>query len=521
MARASNSTGGQLVSNGQVRIDGEWHSIRREGLVQLPSGTWVLPDASEAKKTRKRTTRETPETAKQCLTDEREGDGKQPGNTTKHSLEELEERAAPVLAMDDPLVRLDESIRAIGFGGRTKHVTIPYLAATSRVLAMERGNMPVHTGIQGTTSSGKTFALQTTLAHFPPDDICQVDAGSPRILIYDKTDLRHKIIAFSEADSIPGIRQRGDDDDFNPAGAAFRTLLQDHHLAYDFVDMKAQGGPKVVHIVREGPSVLLTTYTKRLPEQYDSRLFTVDVPEDMEQIRAALSAQGHAEVMGRGKPDEALIAFQALLQAQAPWRVVIPFAPRLSELIGDRPSAPRIMRDFQRILSLTKSVAVIRYRHRLLDARGYLIAQIEDYQTVYDLIGEMYETTAGVSPAVRDAVEAVGMLRNAGQERITATKIGLKLGIGKKAAARRLGDALKEGWLLNNNPPIKGRPWDLQVGESLPDPITLPLPDSLVTVSGCFASVSLETHEETNTECFAVSTVSGGVVQPKDVLEVA
>jgi len=176
------------------------------------------------------------------------------------------------------------------------------------------------------------------------------------------------------------------------------------------------------------------------------------------------------------------------------------------------------MRDFQRILSLTKSVAIIRHHHRLVDGRGYLIAQIDDYQTVHDLIGEMYETTAGVSPDVREAVEAVKRLRGAGQERISATKVGDELGIGKTAAARRLGVALKEGWLLNDTSWIKGRPWDLQVGEPLPDPITLPTPDSLVTVSGCFAGVSLGSREETSTECFGVSTVFGGSVA--DTLEV-
>lgn len=459
-----------------------------------------------------RNPRETLETVKQSSVVERETGVKQSENTVKQSVEELEAAAAPVLATEDPLVRLEESIRAIGFGGRTKHVLTLYLAATSRVLAMERGNMPVHTGVRGTTSAGKTYTLETTLDHLPESAFQKVDAGSPRILIYDKTDLRHKVIVFSEADSIPGIRQRGDDDDFNPAGAAFRALLQDHHLAYDYVDTKAQGGPKVVHIIREGPSVLLTTYTKRLPAQIDSRLFTFDMPEDMAQIRAALYAQGQAEVTGRGKPDEALIAYQALLQAKAPWRVRVPFAPRLAELIADRPSAPRIMRDFQRLLSLTKSVAILRYSHRLVDPRGYLLAQIADYQTVWDLVGDMYETTAGVSPDVRQAVEVVKGLEAAGQKGITATKVSEKLGVGKATAARWLGEALREGWLVNNNPPGKGRHWDLQIGEPMPDHMTLPSPDSLESVSECFATVSRESPEQMSVECFTVSTVLGDSV---------
>jgi len=272
--------------------------------------------------------------------------------------------------------------------------------------------------------------------------------------------------------------------------------------------MRAEGGPKVLHIIREGPSVLLTTYTKRLPAQIDSRLFTIDVPEDMTQIRAALAAQGKAEVFGRGKPDESLIAFQALIQAKAPWSVIVPFAPRLAELIADRPSAPRILRDYQRILSLIKSATVIRHQHRQTDEAGSLVALIEDYKTVYDLIGEMYESTAGVSPDVRESVEAVKTLQEASQQRITATVVGAKLGISKKAASRRLSVALGEGWLVNSES-RRGYPWNLQIGELVPNPITLPSPEAVGGVSGRFVAVSLENDEETSARCFPVSTVSG------------
>jgi len=254
--------------------------------------------------------------------------------------------------------------------------------------------------------------------------------------------------------------------------------------------MRAEGGPKVLHIIREGPSVLLTTYTKRLPAQIDSRLFTIDVPENMAQIRAALAAQGKAEVFGRGKPDEYLIAFQALIQAKAPWRVVVPFAPRLAELIADRPAAPRILRDYQRILSLIKSATVIRHQHRQTNELGSLVAQIEDYQTVYDLVGEMCESTAGVSPDVRESVEVVKALQDTGQQRITATMVSVELSIGKKTASRRLSVALGEGWLVNSES-RRGYPWNLQTGEPVPNPITLPSPEAVGGVSGCFATVSL------------------------------
>jgi len=49
----SKGNGEQLISNGHVMIDGQWRSIKRDGLIQLESGTWALPDSAEAKESPK------------------------------------------------------------------------------------------------------------------------------------------------------------------------------------------------------------------------------------------------------------------------------------------------------------------------------------------------------------------------------------------------------------------------------------------------------------------------------------
>ena len=63
-------------------------------------------------------------------------------------------------------------------------------------------------------------------------------------------------------------------------------------------------------------------------------------------------------------PEASLIAFQAYLQACAPWEVVVPFADLLADVIARQASAPRILRDFSRLLALIKSAAVLRHRRR-------------------------------------------------------------------------------------------------------------------------------------------------------------
>ncbi len=67
----------------------------------------------------------------------------------------LEEQAATVLADDDPLDLVETQIRNLGYGGDLKAPKIVYLAATSRLLAIRPGAMPVHLLLHGPSSAGR------------------------------------------------------------------------------------------------------------------------------------------------------------------------------------------------------------------------------------------------------------------------------------------------------------------------------------------------------------------------------
>jgi hypothetical protein len=74
-------------------------------------------------------------------------------------------------------------------------------------------------------------------------------------------------VIFGEADSLPA----GED---NPAASAIRNLLQDHELHYDVTVKDPKTGDYVVKKVRKpGPTVLLTTSTRHLGYQLDTRVF--------------------------------------------------------------------------------------------------------------------------------------------------------------------------------------------------------------------------------------------------------
>jgi hypothetical protein len=382
--------------------------------------------------------------------------------------------ARAVLDEDDPLVRIVGAIQALGYGGAIGPAIITYLALTSRVLAMRPGTMPVHLLLVGQPSAGKSYTLQTALRLFPPEAYHEIDAGSPRTLIYDRADLRHRALIFGEADSLPA----GED---NPAASAIRNLLQEHRLRYSVtVRDNSTGEYTVREVTKLGPTVLVTSTIRRLGAQLDSRVFALDIPDDHLQIQQALHAQAELEVTGRPEPDTSLIAYQAYLQAQVPWQVVVPFVHELSEAIAHAIAPARILRDFSRLLSLIKTVCVLRHAHRQRDDRHRLIAEVDDYAAVYDLVQNMYETSvAGASTQIRQAVAKVTELAAAtDSSSVSVTQLAGALGIDKMAASRRVKTAIKHGWLVNGED-RRGRPAQLTPGEPLPAQTGLPRPEAL------------------------------------------
>jgi hypothetical protein len=389
-------------------------------------------------------------------------------------LKELREAASPVLAHPDPLALVQEQVGPLGYGGNPAPVIICYLALTSRLLVLRRGSMLVHLLLISQSSAGKNYTLGTATCLMPAEAVHSINAGSPRVLIYDEADLQHRAVIFGEADSLPA----GED---NPAASAIRNLLQDGCLHYEVVVRDPDTGQYIVKKVsKPGPTVLITTSTRRLGHQMDTRIFSLEVPDDPGQIRAALEAQASQEILGAQEPDAALVAFQAYLQALAPWRVVVPFAPDLAREIGKQAMAPRILRDFPRLISLVKAVAVLRHQHRDRDTKGRIIATLEDYETVYHLVAPMYETTVtGASQDIRAVVAAVPELG----EGVTTAAVARHLEVPKNTAWRRVQIALKQGWLVNTQT-IKNRPAVLELGDPLPDRDGLPRPERFQRFQG-------------------------------------
>jgi hypothetical protein len=378
----------------------------------------------------------------------------------------LRKACKAILKSDDPLALVRTALRGLGYGGSRRPAMVVYLAMTSRVLAMRQGTMPVHLLLLGIPAAGKSYTVKTVLRLLPEAAWHVIEAGSPRVLIYDRADLRHRVVIFAESDSLPA----GED---NPAASALRSLLQEHRLLYEVTVRDRETGLFVVlKIDRPGPTVLITTAITPLKGQLGSRVYDLEIPEDIERIRQALAMQAEIELHGTTPPDPALIAYQAYLQALAPWDVVIPFAAVLNNEIGRSLAVQRILRDSSRLFSMIKAVTILRHQHRQRSQHGRLVATLDDYETVYTLVNQIYEdSVTGASKSTRRVVKAVKKLHKAAP--VSVTRIARKLGITAMSASRRVQAALKAGWLINEED-RRGLPFRLKVGEKLPEHTGLP-----------------------------------------------
>ena len=137
-------------------------------------------------------------------------------------------------------------------------------------------------------------------------------------------------------------------------------------------------------------------------------------------------------------------------------RVVIPFAPTLVSLVP--PIAVRLRRDTKLLLNLIRAHALLHQAARQRDQEGRVVAALDDYAAVYELVAEHIAegVQASVPATVRQTVAEVG--RAAAQAgSATVQQIATALRIDKSAASRRCRSAESRGYLRNEET-SRGRP---------------------------------------------------------------
>jgi hypothetical protein len=392
-------------------------------------------------------------------------------------LARLREEAKELLEAPDPLEKIKRELARLGYGGDPRPLIVLYVCWATRLLKPRRGSLPTHVQTNGGSGSGKTYSNDLVRDLHPPERYIEKTATSLKELINDRTSIRHKVLYFTQANSLPGASgAKAQSDEASSVAAFVLTLLQSGTATYSISLKDKDTGDFVSHTkVRQGPCTLVTTMVDRVAmKEMDSRLLPLDWPEDPTQQYDALMASADLEesdVEPTVRP--VFHHYQRYLQALVPIDVHVPFIRAFNALLHESRSAkgadPRLLRDAARLKSLIKGVAILRSANRAKE-NGRIIATLDDYNTMVKLVEGMYEASTSVSAKQREVIECIpegGAL--------TVTQIAAKLGCSHQAVSQRIPPILKLGYLAYQLDAYTSRPTrSLERDQPLPSRCGLP-----------------------------------------------
>jgi hypothetical protein len=193
---------------------------------------------------------------------------------------------------------------------------------------------------------------------------------------------------------------------------------------------------------------------------------------DAREVQEIVDQVAHAPAGYRDTPQVVLAGLAELLP--------IVLEQHLAALIP--PVAVRLRRDFGALLNLIRAHALLHQASRGRDAEGRIVATIEDYAAVRELVADLVSEgiEATVPATVRETVEAVKRLReNSNGEPVTVAELARELKLDRSAVSRRVRNAKDRGYLrdLEEN---QRKPSRLILGDELPDDLEiLPEPEAV------------------------------------------
>jgi DNA-binding MarR family transcriptional regulator len=268
--------------------------------------------------------------------------------------------AEKLLTAKNLLDKAAKTLDLLGYVGEERNKRLGYLVATSRLLTK-----PLSAILMAPSGSGKSELLDKLALLLPEESVEFLSRLTPAALYYLGPDhLRHKLVLVDE--------QAG----ASEADYPIRTL-QSKGLLRLAATVKGKTEPFVVH----GPIALMSgTTDQNLNPENLSRCLELSLDDSKEQTRLIQEAQRRAWAGEKRTVDT--MPWQDAQRLLEPLEVVIPFATKL-----DYPTrTTKDRRDNAKLLTLIATHALLVQRQRKRDREGRLLATVEDYEIVYELL---------------------------------------------------------------------------------------------------------------------------------------
>lgn len=359
------------------------------------------------------------------------------------------------------LEEFHKDVCSLGLVGEEKISKILYLSLNSRFL-----DRPVSNIVKGPSAGGKSYSVEAVLKFFPPSAYYALTSTSEHSLAYSNEPLKNRFLVLYEA--------AGLNSDF--ASYMLRSLLSEACIRYETVE-KTSDGLKPRLIQREGPTgTIITTTAVKLHPENETRLLSLTVSDTRDQTAGVLLALAKET---QGAVDFAVWHSLQTWLEESEHHVVIPYAEELARQIP--PVAVRLRRDFMAVLNLIRSHAILQQATRSKNKDGWIIASLDDYAVVRDLVSDAVSDGVGatVTAIVKETVQAVSKLIDQGNSFVTIAQAAHLLKIDRSAGTRRVRTAIDRGYLTNTENK-KGKAIKVILGEALPDDLELlPSPEKL------------------------------------------
>jgi 5S rRNA maturation endonuclease (ribonuclease M5) len=366
----------------------------------------------------------------------------------------------PVLAAEQRILdKFTHAVRTLGVVGEERTAAITYLVLTSRLLERQAS-----LAVKGHSSSGKSFTVEQTVRFFPPEAVVVMTAMSERALVYSTEEYTHRTLVLYEATAL----REGVED--NLTAYFVRSLLSEGRIEYPVTVRDKDGNFTTKTIVKQGPTNLVVTTTKvQVHAENETRVLSITTDDSRDQTARVLAAL--ADETDRAVDLDEWVALQRWLAAHGERRVTIPYARRLASLVP--PVAVRLRRDFGTLLALVRAHAILHQLNRKRDPAGRVIASLDDYEAVRDLVEDVIAegVAATVSPTIRSTILAVQVLTEGEAppypDGAMVKAIADELLLDKSAAYRRIQAAAAAGYIANDED-RRGRPGRWRVADALP-----------------------------------------------------
>lgn len=377
-----------------------------------------------------------------------------------------------LLRRPDPLRRAYGVMEDRGLVGEKKNAKTLFLAGLGGCLGE-----PIHVAVHGESSAGKNELARRALELLPDR------------LVHPLTGISTHALEYRD-DAISGVLLLQEVHGQSDAEYQLREAMSEGRVTRWTVDKDGDGElqGRELEVEVEASIVTTTTRTSLHPENA-TRVFVLEADASPEQTEEVLKKIGErAADPGNGDEHKADVRrWQKAICRLEGRTVAVPFARQVTTELPTE--VPRTRRDAKRALALVRVHALLNQHRRNEDEEGRIVAEREDYEKVYPLLGQVLEpSVSGLTETARDLIELHEELADEEEtdgvegEWVKRTKLEEKAhekGVASRNTVHSWAKRLSREGIWEGERRSRGAWWHRSLGDPDSGVLALPEPDEL------------------------------------------